>query len=228
MPSGHSILSVIHPVTDLAAAADLLGNALGFTEQSREEGMVVMDSGAVAVRLVQARGEDAADRVLDLEIVVADLELAVREYAGLGGKPVGRPETVLPHRVEFPISFEHGIRVIAVRNFTEDELGVVVPLPVTMEWTEEAEVRVQRILSNVPLAFRHRSRATMTRAAEEHATAEGQSLVEEAAAIHAAVSCTPAFDLPRLREALTEDGVDPEPFFFAVFGEAGPPTVTRS
>ncbi|MCA9670331.1 MAG: DUF2621 family protein [Myxococcales bacterium] len=200
-------ICLVHRVADLAAATRFLGAALEMKLKSSDEHGVLLENGAVGVRLVAADADDE----LHLELTTLELEASLAELLAFDGVQVSRDRSWVSKRREVvALEAPHGIRLSLTRDYNEDELGVTPDLPTTAIWEPRAEKTVQAILKHVPLPFRDLARNRMTARGEQLAASLEQPVVPLETAIRAIIQCTPAFDLDHLRHGLRLMGFDPE------------------
>ncbi|MFO1349295.1 MAG: DUF2621 family protein [Gammaproteobacteria bacterium] len=206
------VTAVVHAVADLEGAAAFFMEALDFREQSRGLNAIVVENGALAIRLVAA-GENRAGE-LELEMTTADLDGAAAQWLQRQEvSQISAPAWVNPERMEMRLRAPHGVVLRLAREFDEDELGVLRDLPTSLDWMEEAESCVKRILRFVPVGFRDNARRRVTERAEHLAIKAGEVTVDKTTALRGLVLATPDFQIEGLRQSLRAEGVDPEPLF---------------
>jgi hypothetical protein len=202
-------IGVVHRVDDVDAARRFLVERLGFAPKPREA-PTVLENGALEIRLV-ADGETS---VLTIEVRCPDVAAAATELAAWPGVDT----SALEHRtslwrVERRVVAPHGLHILLAHHFTEDELGILPELPISLEWEAPTLALVQRLLRWVPLAFRDSARRTVTRQAERRAIEADEVTVTHAHALPATIASTPAFQHASLRRAFVAEGLEPERWF---------------
>lgn len=204
-------IALVHPVAEPRETASVLTGVLGFyrTEEG-EEGSVVVDNGAVRLRLVRLEGlRRALAPPLELEVEAEDLDAATeRLRSQLGGLRAEADRRAGADRLVRRLELGADVVVRLTRVLTEDDLGVLPPLPSGLDWHPEADRVVRRVLRSVPLIFRPAARERATRRAEELARERGEGRVGVATAVRGLADATPRFQHGTLRRALADEGID--------------------
>jgi hypothetical protein len=201
---------MVHGVTDLDAAERFFTGALSMPVRDRGEGWTLVDNASVALRLVRCRRGNTPHS-LRLELVGNDLAEMAGELLQWDGVYETRPVTwVSTWRQEQWLCAPFALELILARNYDEDELGIVPPLPTNLGWEPTALSVVQDLLRHVPVALREDARRQVTRDAENRALAEGRVVVERDEAVDVLVRRTPTFQHELLRSELTRLGLEPE------------------
>jgi catechol 2,3-dioxygenase-like lactoylglutathione lyase family enzyme len=164
---------LVVPVTDLNRAASLWRDVMGFAEARSGEGYLDIDTGNVAVRLMQVA---AIESKLSLRLTVGNVPQAYQTM--LAGGATSRYEPMKTPELEEMacVSDPDGHAIVLWRMLTEDEWGFVPELPKQGEWYPDAEQLLQRLLMHVPALFRMLARRKTTRIIEMMAR-EAQSPV---------------------------------------------------
>ena len=202
------VLSIIHRVSDLRGAAGFAVRTLGLPATVSGPGYVVLDNRTVCIRLIADAAADSFPP-LDLELAVLDVEEATAALIYVPGVRVeAMPRWVTETRREAVLEAPHRFRLILSRELTEDELAVTPSLPTAMPWLAEADVLVQALLKRVPIPFRSNARRRVVSWIETLASREGREQVDRELALHGLIQVTPKLDLPDLRRALEDRGID--------------------
>lgn len=197
------VVAVVHRVPDVVAAAAFFERVLWMTRVDDER----LSSGALELRLLPL-GKNAPQHLLEIEVATASAaECAAALLKEPNATLLPEPPHPAPDRIELVVRMRHGVVVRVVHTLDEDDLGVLPPLPTSLEWVPEAVLLVQTTLRIVPIAFRDLARVRMTERAEYEACRAGAVEVNVALAVHGMLAATPPFQLAALREALDEAGV---------------------
>ena len=211
------VVSVIHAVAQLDQAAAFFAQVLDFKELDRGEDWIAMENGALAVRLVTTTAARREAGELELEMSTQDVQEAATEFLQQKNIQLLTDTTwVSPEREEMRLRAPHGIVITLSRIYDEDELGVLPDLPTSLDWDEDAECCIKRLLRFVPVNFRHPARRRSTERAEMLAVSEGNIAVDKATALRGLVQSTPGFQHQRLRQELLREGIDPDPLFMEI------------
>jgi hypothetical protein len=210
-------LALIHRVADPERTGSVLTGALGFLVQERgEDGSVVVDNGALRLRLARREGSSGEppepEEPLELEAETEDLDGAVETLRHRAEVlDPGEEHRPTADRIERRVLLAEGLAVRLVRILTEDDLGVLPPLPATLAWEEASDLLVRRVLRSVPPVFRPAARKRVTRRAEAVALGGGAGEVGLESAVRGLVEATPSFQHKRLLETLEAEGVEVPP-----------------
>lgn len=203
------IVSIIHVVVDVEQAADFLIDVLNFQERSRTQDSVQVDNGALSVRLVTTGIMARAKTTLELEMSTEDLPAAAQHYQAIAGVEIlTEPQRLSQEQLEMRLQGPQNIIITLSKTFDEDELAILLPLPTSLDWHEDAEIAVQRLLRIVPLGFREQARQRVTEQAEMAAAYNGEVTVDQLTAIRSLAQATPTFQHQALREALAVEGLN--------------------
>ncbi len=201
-------LCVVHGVHDVSVAERFFNDALGMPTRDHGPGWALVDNASIGLRLVET---DSVSAALDIELVGNDLPAVARELAAHEGVSSLRPlRWVSTWRQELWLRGPFGLTLRLVRDYDEDQLGIVPALPTKLQWDPKTESLIQELLRYVPVVFRRDARRFVTEGAEERALADGRVTVEQNEAIDVLVQRTPSFQLDRLRKELGVHGLEPE------------------
>lgn len=205
------VIAVVHRVDMPGDAAAFLESVLGMTRTEEGDADNRVTSGALEVRLLPP-DPDRAPSLLELELSANDaLECRDRLLAQPGTRLRTDAQRTRPDRIELQVEAPFDLLVRVVQHLDEDQLGVLPPLPTSLEWTPDAARLVQETLRTVPLAFRDQARRRMTQRSEYLAARDGRVVVEQDDAVRGMLDATPDFQQPSLRATLAAAGVPPPP-----------------
>ncbi len=206
------IASIIHLVENLTAASDFLCNTLEFQKTDSSEDFHLLENGSVSLRLV--KNKDMPPSILNLEMPTKTLEQDTQELLKINGiELIAENVSISPYRLETRLKAPHNIIITLSRSFNEDDLDIMPPLPISLDWDGETMETIQQLLKQVPIEFRERARTKTTERAETLAAEHGLITVEENHALMALADFTPPFQQQALSDAMRERGIDPEPYF---------------
>ena len=202
------ITSVIHKVKNINTATGFFCTVLEFKCKEQTTEWSVVENGAISVRLITQPADENATTL--------NLELQTKMLAEDTQELLSHPEISLiaeqisnsPERIENKIQCPHGLVISLIREFNEDELEVIPPLPTSLDWDEDAEECVKQLLRIVPLSFRESARIRITEKAEMLIAEKGSITVDINCAVQALAEATPHFQHPALEEALHKRGID--------------------
>ncbi len=200
--------ALCHPHPDPEALARCL-EGLGFRRTQSASPGLLLENGSLALRLTQGQ----AERPLRLEAQVRDLS---SEAQALGAPWQAESEERLdPHWARQRLHHPLGLTLTLLREYSEDELDLLPPLPTHLDWQPEAVAALQQVLRQVPLDFRDAARRRATERAEYLCVVDGGLAPEPHHALQGLVDVTPAFQHPLLADAIRALGYAPEPLFAA-------------
>lgn len=200
--------AIIHQVTDLKAAEQFLREVVGLPVRARGDGWVLLDNQTVAIRLLKG----SATGRMRIELESNDPEADAEALLCTGKvKRVGNTQRVTYDLLVLPLAGPCGIELQLVRQYSEDETGIVPELETSLDWAREASDALRRLLRWVPLPFRCPARAKSVQRAEELALQDGRVSVDLLTALRALVQITPSFKAEVLREQITGLGLDVAP-----------------
>jgi catechol 2,3-dioxygenase-like lactoylglutathione lyase family enzyme len=199
---------LVVPVTDLKRTTRLWCDVMGFAVARRGEGYLDIDSGNVAIRLLQV---PAIESRLSLRLSVPDVPKAYEKL--LAGGAVSRYEPMQTPELEEMacVNDPDGHAIVLWRELTEDEWGFVPELPKLGQWHPDAEQLLQRLLSHVPALFRMLARRKTTRVIEMLAR-EAQSAVTRDIVIKGYITSSAKVTRYRLVAPLRAQGINPDDY----------------
>lgn len=207
------VTAIVHPVENLNAAGDFFCTALGFSAQNKCNNWILLENGAVTVRLVAADTSDISTW-LNLELYSKQLDQDCQTLLAFSGVGlISEKVQISPYRLETRLQAPHRLIIILFREFNEDEAGITPPLPISLDWEDQAVDCIQQLLTYVPIDFRQLARTRVTEQAEILAAEQGEISVTLNIAVQALAEITPHFQHPVLVEALRERGIDPQQHF---------------
>ncbi len=196
---------VVVSVSNLARAAGLWQQVMGFAESGRGEGFVDIDTGSVVLRLLQVAQVGAP---VSLRLTVGDVGAAYQQLLAAGANPRYAPMKT-PEREEMAcVSDADGHVITLWRALTEDELDFVPELPKQGTWRPEAEQLLQRLLAHVPALFRMLARRKTTRVIEMLAR-DAASPVTRDLVIRGYITSSAKVTRYRLEAPLRAEGINP-------------------
>lgn len=202
------ISHLVVPVTDLARTAKLWCDVMGFAQARRGEGYLDIDSGNVAIRLIQV---PAIESRLSLRLSVGNVRQAYDKLLAGGAvaryAPMQTPELEEMACVNDP----DGHSIVLWRELTEDEWGFVPELPKQGQWYPDAEQLLQRLLSHVPALFRMLARRKTTRVIEMLAREEKSAVTRELV-IKGYITSSAKVTRYRLVAPLRAEGINPDDY----------------
>jgi hypothetical protein len=207
MNAGYHAVGVCHRVEDPTAAANFLRDALGFRIETSGRDRARVENGDLLLELLPLRPEDEPQD-LTLEVVTSDLE-ATRTRLGafpqvIAVEPEGRP--TVERRVQRVIT-AHQMVLALTCELSEDDLGILPPLPARLAWDEQGDRLVRELLRQVPLAQRHDARRRATEEAERLARTRGDGRVRVGQALRGLAGAVPGIKSSVLWRALADHGV---------------------
>ncbi len=208
------VTAIIHRVTQLTTASDFFCNGLGFytKTQSSTSTWQVLENGSVTIRLTTESNIPVG--ILHLEVYCQDLAQQTAALLDFADTQLIIPAFLsTPSRLETHIQAPHNILIILVKEFNEDELGILPELPTCLEWETQAVTCIQQLLRMTPLAFRDLARQRITEHAELLAAERGEISVDLSCAVQALAQVTPVFQHPTLVAQLQERHIDPGDYF---------------
>jgi hypothetical protein len=206
------VTAVIHRVAILETASDFFCTALGFYLKTKQPDWQLLENGSVTVRLTTEPHIPFTS--LHLELYCQQLEQQTADVLKFADtQVVAEPFYSSPFRLETRIQAPHEVLITLVKEFNEDEVGIVPELPVCLDWQASAVTCIQQLLRITPLAFRQLARQRITEQAEVLAAERGEISVDLNCAVQALAQVTPAFQHPTLVAALRECGIDSGDYF---------------
>jgi hypothetical protein len=207
MAANYHAIGVYVGVPNLDASVEFFGSVLSMPVRVAGAGWATVDNGSISLRLVEGR---AAAEPVEVELTTRDIAETTAELCALPGvQVISRSAWPHPGRQEQRLSTPHGVTLVVARDYDEDELGVVPPLPSSLPWDDVAVQTAQELLANIPVSFRPNARKEVTSHSEYLTVQAGDVVVTETVAIRAVIQLTPALKLGALRAALAARGLDP-------------------
>ena len=204
----HGISHIDVQVTSLPKGRHLWSEVIGLTVIKEGDGYIELDSGNVAIRLIEVPG---IEQTTTIRLSVPSVTQAYKKLLlhGAIGKyePMNTPDL---HKIAC-VTDENGHSIIVWRTLSEDEWDFVPDLPKTGEWYPDAEELVVNLLSHVPAFFRMLARRKVTRVIEELANEE-QSAVSREHVIKGYITSSAKVTRSRLIEPLKAEGINPDDY----------------
>ncbi|MDH5609486.1 MAG: hypothetical protein OEY56_08400 [Cyclobacteriaceae bacterium] len=192
-------------VSNQAEVAELMCSQLGFYVESTDENSLVLNNGALSVRL--SKPSDFLPSVLCIDYSVETLDQGRKEMEACGFTASSEVQRPSLFRHELPMVGPFGIRLVLFQTFNEDELGLDTDLKTTLDWSPEAVQLAQQLLKEVAIDFREMARKKTIEDAEAMAVATGTMQVDLLRTVEAFIRTTPAFKQPSLIENLEKHGI---------------------
>ena len=200
------VSSINHEVLDVKATSQLLCDHFDFAESDVSTSSITVTNGILIIQLHQSNA--VQNETLCLDYQSDDLETASKKLLNIGfdQKGVAEKKTSFRHQVLF--TGELGIDILLYKLFTEDDLGIDIDLPISINWEPNAISIVQLLLKEVPLNFRDQARKKAVERAESIAITEGDLQVFLNIAVQSFVDITPNNKHSSLLKRLQEMDVD--------------------
>jgi len=199
-------------VPDPKATADFLKDALTFQAEYKDGYGWWLENGAITIILEQ--GNTATPT---LEVQCTDIE---RDRAALLQRPdiqAIKPISQQGNRIEQLLHSDCGINLMLSKVLDEDEMGELLPLPTSLAWDEQVDIKTRKILRIVPLSFRDTARQRIAERAEYLCVEAGELCVQLPHAMQAFVDITLDFQYQALFDAMQKEGIDAEYYMQQVF-----------
>lgn len=206
------VTAIIHRVENIAAAGDFFCTVLGFAAQNQSNYGLLLENGAVTVRLVSDANIVSTTLNLDLYSKQLDEDSQIL-LAFPGISLISENVYVSPYRLETRLQAPHALIISLFKEFNEDDLGILPALPISLDWEEQTLDCIQQLLRYIPISFRHLARTRITERAEVLAAEQGEITVALNTAVQALAETTPHFQHPILITALRERGIDSLQYF---------------
>lgn len=202
----HYVLSIAHGVADVGAATAFCSQLPGFQSLPTEAGRALLANGAVTLTLFP---DPNASSATTLALSVPDLDSSLNELLALPGVALaGGVVQVSPLLREQRLTAPHHFELLLQCRITEDDLAEPIPLPTSLDWSEEALQAARRMVDAVPHQFRDIARQRSVARAEELTIERGDVTVEVAEALRGMAEGTPRMQLVPLRDLIEEMGYD--------------------
>lgn len=203
----HFVSALIVSVPEPQKAREFFLDRLGFVVRKEEIDACSLDNGAVAIRLVTAA---TGPSIPTLEVSAPDPEELAQQLEAAGDLlELGSAKMVSEQRLEVRAVSRHGVALCIVREFDEDDLGLLPELPSNIDWSSEAALEIRELLRQVPIAFRSEARERVTREAEAAALERGRVRVELVDAFAGLFRATPSFKRPWVLDQYARLGLEP-------------------
>ena len=199
---------LVVPVSNLEHSAKLWRDVMGFSVSTQGEEFLDVDSGNVAIRLIQVANVESR---LSLRISVRDVAQAFEQLVA-GGAAARYAPMRTPENEEIAcVNDPDGHAIVFWRTLTEDELDFVPDLPKQGQWYPDAEALLKRLLAHVPALFRMLARRKTTRVIETLAN-EANSPVTRELVIKGYITASAKITRFRLVEPLRAEGINPDDY----------------
>ena len=204
----HGISHFDLQTSSLLQSRQLWAEVIGLNVSREGEGFIELDSGNVAIRLIEVSEVNQTSTI----------RLSVQNVSGAYKHLVENGTTSLYEPMETPdlekiacVTDQNGHSIILWRSLTEDEWDFIPQLPKTGEWYPDAEELLIRLLSHVPAFFRKLARRKVTRVVEELAS-EMNSPVRREHVIKGYITSTAKVTRSRLIKPLIAEGINPDDY----------------
>jgi len=204
----HGISHVDLQAVNLGQTRQFWTDIIGFSIKSQGDGFVEIDSGNVAIRLIEV---PAIEQTAVVRISVADVTKAYQKLIDAGATSRYEPMKTPDLEKIACVTDQNGHSIILWRALSEDEWDFVPELPKTGEWYPDAEELMVKLISHVPAFFRMLARRKVTRVVEELAKEE-QSAVTREHVIKGYITSSAKVTRSRLIEPLKSEGIDPDDY----------------
>lgn len=204
----HGISHIDVQVTDLEKSTQLWTSIIGFGAGESGEGFATIESGNVALRLIEVPNMEHTTTIRVLVNSVADAYKQLLD-AGLTSRyePMHTPDL---QKIACVSDYD-GNSIILWRTLTEDEWDFEPELPKTGEWYPDAEELLVRLLKHVPAFFRMLVRRKVTRVVEQLAR-EDDSAVTREHVIKGFITASAKVTRERLIGPLKSEGINPDDY----------------
>lgn len=204
----HGISHIDLQAVNLEQTRRFWTDVIGFSIKSQGDGFVEIDSGNVAIRLIEV---PAIEQTATIRITVADVTNTYQQLINAGATSRYEPMKTPDLEKIACVTDNNGHSIILWRALSEDEWDFVPELPKTGEWYPDAEELVVNLLSHVPAFFRMLARRKVTRVVEELAK-EDNSPVTREHVIKGYITSSAKVTRSRLIAPLQAEGIDPEDY----------------
>lgn len=204
----HGISHIDLQVVDLPKARDFWSKLIGFSVGKEGEGFTELDSGNVAIRLIEV---PAIEQTATLRLAVPEVGKAYEQLLSNGASSRYEPMNTPDLEKIACVTDDNGHSIIVWRALSEDEWGFVPELHKTGDWLPEAEELVVRLLSHVPAFFRMLARRKVTRVVEQLAKDDDSPVTREHV-IKGYITASAKVTRVRLIKPLQAEGINPEDY----------------
>ncbi|MDH5736410.1 MAG: DUF2621 family protein, partial [Gammaproteobacteria bacterium] len=201
----HGISHIDLQVVDLKKARDFWSQLVGFAVSKEGEGYAELDSGNVAIRLIEV---PAIEQTATLRLSVPDVSQAYEHLLQQGAISRYEPMQTPDLQKIACVTDDNGHSIIIWRALSEDEWGFVPELHKTGDWLPDAEQLVVNLLSHVPAFFRMLARRKVTRVVEQLAKADDSPVTREHV-IKGYITASAKVTRVRLIKPLLAEGINP-------------------
>ena len=204
----HGISHIDLQAVNLKQTSQFWTDVIGFSIKSQGDGFVEIDSGNVAIRLIEV---PAIEQTATIRITVADVTKTYQQLLKAGA--ISRYEPMKTPDLEkiACVTDINGHSIILWRTLSEDEWEFVPELPKTGEWHPDAEELLVKLLSHVPAFFRMLARRKVTRVVEELAKEDNSAITREHV-IKGYITSSAKVTRSRLIEPLKAEGINPSDY----------------
>ncbi len=203
-------IAIIHKVTDLPTIKNFMNDSLEFTPSETGDNFVVMQNGALNIRLIA--DENNTSQRLHLDFSSDDLENTIASFLTKGFAQLGQIHWLNTYRKQVDVQNKY-FKLTIFQEYNEDELGIMLPLEVSLDWHDNALTLTQYLVKVVPVSFRDVARKKIIACAEADTVVAGLFEVNQTIAIQAVIKSTPLFQHTALRDELTKHGLHPNDHF---------------
>jgi len=204
----HGISHIDMQVTDLQKSKQLWSGVIGFTVIKEGEGFAELDSGNVAIRLIEVPG---IEQTVSIRLSVNEVDKAYLHLLEQGAVSRYAPMNTPDLQKIACVTDSNGHSIIIRRDLTEDEWGFTPELRKTGDWLPEAEELVVKLLSHVPAFFRMLARRKVIKVVEQLAQ-EDDSPVTREHVIKGYITASAKVTRVRLIEPLKAQGINPDDY----------------
>jgi hypothetical protein len=200
------VSSINHEVLDVKATSQLLCDHFDFAQSYVSTNSITVTNGILIIQLHQSNSDRKV--ILCLDYQSDDLETASKKLLNIGFDQKGVVEKKTSFRHQILFTGELGINILLYKLFTEDDLGINIDLPLSLNWEPNAISIVQLLLKEVPLNFRAQARKKAVERAESITIAKGDLQVSFNIAMQSFMDITPKNKHSSLFKRLQEMDVD--------------------
>lgn len=204
----HGISHVDLQAVDLGKTREFWADIIGFSIKSQGDGFVEIDSGNVAIRLIEV---PAIEQTVVIRISVAAVTKAYQKLISAGATSCYEPMKTPALEKIACVTDQNGHSIILWRALSEDEWDFIPEIPKTGEWYPDAEELMVNLISHVPAFFRMLARRKVTRVVEELAKEE-QSAITREHVIKGYITSSAKVTRSRLIEPLKSEGINPDDY----------------
>ncbi len=204
----HGISHIDLQTVNLEQAQQFWTNVVEFAPTREGEGYVELDSGNVAVRLIEVK---TVTQTTTIRLSVYDVTKAYEILIKAGATSLYEPMKTPGLEKIACVKEANGHSVIVWRALSEDEWDFVPELPKTGEWYPDAEDLLVRLLSHVPAFFRMLARRKVTRVVEQLAKDDDSPVTTEHV-IKGFITSSAKVTRSRMIQPLKDEGINPDDY----------------